>query len=168
LLWCDSDRSPYSRYSFKENFAMLTIGALARATGAKVQTIRYYEEIGLLRAPDRSEGGQRRYDAADRDRLGFIRHARELGFPLDAVRELLDMADHPDRPCAEADALVRRHLGQVRLRIARLRALETELERMIVQCGGDRVADCRVIEVLRDHAECLTDHLSDPDAGPRP
>lgn len=145
---------------------MAGIGAAARHAGVKAQTVRYYEQIGLLRPADRSEGGQRRFSAADLDRLAFIRHARELGFPLGAVRELLDMADHPDRPCAEADALARRHLGQVRRRIARLRALETELERMIAQCSGDRVADCRVIEVLRDHAECLSDHPADPE--PRP
>jgi Cu(I)-responsive transcriptional regulator len=143
---------------------MLTIGALARATGAKVQTIRYYEEIGLLRPPGRSEGGQRRYDAADRDRLGFIRHARELGFPLDAIRELLALADDPDRPCAEADALARRHLDQVERRIRRLEALKAELERMIVECAGERISGCRVIEVLRDHAECLSDHPADPAA----
>lgn len=146
---------------------MLTIGALARATGAKVQTIRYYEEIGLLRAPDRSEGGQRRYDAADRDRLGFIRHARELGFPLDAIRELLALSDDPDRPCAEADAIARRHLVEVGRRIARLEALKAELERMIAECRADRIAGCRVIEVLRDHAECLADHPADADPRPR-
>jgi Cu(I)-responsive transcriptional regulator len=137
---------------------MLTIGALARATGAKVQTIRYYEEIGLLRAPGRSEGGQRRYDAADRDRLGFIRHARELGFALDAIRELLALSDDPERPCAEADAIARRHLTEVEGRIRRLQALKSELERMLVECHADRISGCRVIEVLRDHAECLSDH----------
>ena len=137
---------------------MLTIGALATRTGTKVQTIRYYEEIGLMPEPGRTEGGQRRYGADDLDRLSFIRHARQLGFPLGAIRELLDLGDHPNRPCEEADTIARRHLKQVERRIARLNALRTELRRMVRECGGGRAAECRVLEVLRDHAECLTDH----------
>ena len=137
---------------------MLPIGALSRRTGTKVQTIRYYERIGLMRSPERSGGGQRRYHARDLDRLAFIRHARQLGFPLDAIRELLALADQPQRPCAEADSIARRQLDQVERRIARLKALETELRRMIAECRGGSVAECRVIEVLRDHAECLTPH----------
>ena len=81
----------------------ITIGRVARETGCKVQTIRYYEQIGLLRAPDRSEGNQRRYVRTDVDRLAFIRHARDLGFSIEAIRELLHMADRPDMPCDEAD-----------------------------------------------------------------
>jgi DNA-binding transcriptional MerR regulator len=137
---------------------MLSIGTLSRRTGTKVQTIRYYEQIGLMREPGRSEGGQRRYHEADLDRLAFIRHARQLGFALDAIRELLAMADEPQRSCADADSIARRQLVQVEQRILRLEALRTELERMIAQCYGERVADCRVLEVLRDHSECLTAH----------
>lgn len=137
---------------------MLSIGALARRTGTKVQTIRYYEQIGLMPEPGRTEGGQRRYDAAALDRLAFIRHARELGFGLDAIRELIDLADRPDRPCADVDAIARRHLAEVERRLARLEALRRELGRMLSECGEGRVSDCRVLEVLRDHAECLTEH----------
>jgi DNA-binding transcriptional MerR regulator len=137
---------------------MLSIGTLSRRTGTKVQTIRYYEQIGLMREPGRSEGGQRRYHEADLDRLAFIRHARQLGFALDAIRELLAMADEPQRSCADADSIARRQLVQVEQRILRLEALRTELERMIAQCYGERVADCRVLEILRDHSECLTAH----------
>ena len=137
---------------------MLPIGALARRTNTKVQTIRYYEQIGLMREPGRSEGGQRRYGDADLDRLAFIRHARELGFTLEAIRELLDLVDNPDRPCAEADAIAQRQLVHVDRRIRRLEALKTELTRMIAECAGGRIAECRVIEVLSDHNECLTDH----------
>ena len=137
---------------------MLSIGTLSRRTGTKVQTIRYYEQIGLMREPGRSEGGQRRYHEADLDRLAFIRHARQLGFALDAIRELLAMADEPQRSCADADSIARRQLVQVERRILRLEALRTELERMIAECHGRRVADCRVLEVLRDHSECLTAH----------
>ena len=138
----------------------LTIGRLAREGGCKVQTIRYYEQIGLMPAPVRTEGNQRRYGARQIQRLAFIRHARELGFPLDAVRELLSLSDDTDRSCAAADAIARDHLVAVERRLARLTALKTELERMIEQCRGGSIADCRVIEVLADHshAHCVTDH----------
>jgi DNA-binding transcriptional MerR regulator len=139
---------------------MLTIGALAKRTGTKVQTIRYYEEIGLMPEAERTAGGQRRYGDAALDRLAFIRHARDLGFGLDAIRELLDLSDRPDRPCADVDAIARRHLSDVKRRIERLETLQLELNRMLTQCGEGRVADCRVLEVLRDHAECLTDHTA--------
>ncbi|MFD3188964.1 helix-turn-helix domain-containing protein [Sedimentitalea sp. HM32M-2] len=137
---------------------MLSIGTMAKRTGTKVQTIRYYEQIGLLPEPGRTAGGQRRYGSADLDRLAFVRHARQLGFSLDAIRELLALSDHPDQPCSDADSIARRQLRHVDARIARLEALRGELRRMITQCAGGTVADCRVLEVLRDHAECLTDH----------
>ena len=137
---------------------MLTIGVLAKKTGTKVQTVRYYEQIGLIQDPGRTEGGQRRYGVADLNRLSFIRHARQLGFTLKAIRELLDLSDHPDRPCQEADAIARRQLKQVERRLARLEALRVELRRMVRECSGGGTADCRVLEVLQDHSECLTDH----------
>jgi Cu(I)-responsive transcriptional regulator len=134
-----------------------TIGRLARATGCKVQTIRFYEQIGLLPQPARSEGNQRLYTEADAERLCFVRHCRELGFSLDAIRELLSLADHPDRPCAIADRIAQTHLREVEQRMARLRALQTELRRMIAECRGGRIADCCIIEVLADHRHCLSD-----------
>ncbi len=137
---------------------MLTIGKLAKRTGTKVQTIRYYEQIELMPEPGRTEGGQRRYGDAELDRLSFIRHSRQLGFSLEAIRELLDLSDNPDRPCDEADAIARRQLKQVEQRLSRLNALRTELKRMVRQCSGGHASDCRVLEVLRDHSECLTDH----------
>jgi DNA-binding transcriptional MerR regulator len=137
---------------------MLTIGSLAKRTGAKVQTIRYYEQIGLMPEPGRTEGGQRRYGDAELDRLSFIRHARDLGFGLDAIRELLDLSDRPERPCADVDAIARRHLDDVERRIRRLETLQVELRRMLAQCDEGRVFDCRVLQVLRDHTECLTEH----------
>jgi DNA-binding transcriptional MerR regulator len=137
---------------------MLSIGELSRRTATKVQTIRYYEQVGLMREAERSAGGQRRYAERDLERLAFIRHARELGFPLDAIRELLDLADNPKRPCEEADAIARRQLIRVEQRLRRLEALRAELTRMLEECAGGRVSDCRVIEVLRDHSQCLTDH----------
>lgn len=137
---------------------MLTIGTMAKRTGTNVQTIRYYEQIGLMPEPGRTEGGQRRYGSDELDRLSFIRHSRQLGFSLDAIRELLDLSDHPDRPCDEADVIARRQLRQVEQRMKRLTALRTELRRMVQECSGGNTANCRVLEVLRDHSECLTEH----------
>ena len=132
------------------------IGDLARQTGTKVQTIRYYESIGLLPEPARTAGNQRVYGQDQLDRLGFIKHARDFGFPLDAIRELLDMTDRPAASCTEADEIVSRHLGEVRRRIGRLQALEGELARMLKSCSHGTVADCRVINVLSDHEKCCT------------
>jgi len=137
---------------------MLAIGTLAKRTGTNVQTIRYYEQIGLLPEPGRTGGGQRRYGEDDLDRLAFVRHARDLGFGLDAIRELLDLSDRPDRPCADVDAIARRHLSDVERRIERLETLKIELHRMLAECGAGRVAECRVLGVLQDHSECLTEH----------
>ena len=122
---------------------MLTIGTLSKKTGTKVQTIRYYEQIGVMK---------------DLDRLAFIRHSRQLGFSLEAIRELLDLSDNPSRSCADADVIARRQLTQVERRIKRLQALKKELKRMITECEGNSVAECKIIEVLRDHSECLTEH----------
>lgn len=143
--------------------ARLTIGRVAAAAGSKVQTIRYYEQIGLLPSPPRSEGNQRLYGQEDIRRLAFIRHARELGFPLQAIRDLMSLADQPEQSCEAADAIARAQLKEVERRIERLQALRAELERMIVQCQGGRIADCRIIEVLSDHALCETaDHAGPP------
>ena len=139
-----------------------SIGRLARETGCKVQTIRWYEEIGVMPEPRRTPSNQRVYGPKDAARLAFIRHSRELGFPLDDVREMLAMADQPAESCEAVDAVARRHLNQVRGRIERLEGLEAELERMIEQCRGGKVAHCRIIEVLSDHthARCLSDEHS--------
>ena len=143
---------------------MLTIGKLGQATGVKVPTIRYYEQIGLLPEPERSTGNQRLYGRRVQERLAFIRHARELGFPLEAIRDLLSLSDRPNQSCEAADAIARRQLAAVEQRITRLTALKSELERMVVRCAGGFISDCRVIEVLGDHSLCGTDHVHE--AGP--
>ena len=144
---------------------MLTIGRLGRAAGVKVPTIRYYEQIGLLPEAERSGGNQRLYGQATLERLAFIRHARALGFPLEAIRDLLSLSDNPDQPCAAADAIARSQLQEVNARIARLTALRTELERMVAQCAHGTIAGCRVIEVLGNHALCAETHTPS-DAAP--
>ena len=136
----------------------ITIGNLAAATGTKVQTVRYYEAIGLLRPFGRTEGGHRIYGAEDRQRLSFIRHARELGFAIEAIRELLDLSDNPATSCEIADRIAQRQLKAVESRIKSSVGLRGELRRMLDECSHRRVRDCRVIEVLSDHRHCAADH----------
>jgi DNA-binding transcriptional MerR regulator len=135
----------------------LPIGTLARSAGVKVPTIRYYEQIGLMTAAPRTQSNRRTYGTEDIRRLRFIRHARDLGFEIDEIRQLLALAGDPDKPCEGADAIARKHLVSIEDRIARLTALRTEIARM-VDCGGHgSIGQCRVIEVLADHELC--DHL---------
>lgn len=126
----------------------LTIGKLAKATATKVETVRYYERIGLLGAPDRSEGNYRLYDVQALQRLSFVRRARDLGFSLDQVRALLDLSDDRDRSCGEIDAVAKAHLADVDRKIRDLSALRRELSSLIDQCRQDTVADCRIIGAL--------------------
>lgn len=128
--------------------AMLTIGELGKATETKVETIRYYERIGLLPKPPRTDGNYRAYDKADLGRLSFIRRARDLGFPLDQVRALLSLSDDRGRDCATVDALARDHLAEVERKVTDLTALRRELAALINSCSGGTVAECRIIEAL--------------------
>jgi len=137
---------------------MFSIGALSRETGVKAPTIRYYEQIGLIDAPARTLGNQRRYSDADAQRLRFIRHARDLGLPLEAIRELIALSASPDRSCAQADGVVAQQLGALRARIARLQRLERELARIAQGCQAERVRDCYVLQSLSDHALCAQAH----------
>lgn len=134
----------------------VTIGQASKASGIKAPTTRYYEQIQLLPSPPRSEGNRRLYDADDLRRLRFIRHARELGFEIEPIRELLALAGDPSRPCLSADSIARSHLADIDHKIARLTALRTEVARM-TECAQDSAANCRVIEVLGDHSGCLHD-----------
>ncbi len=140
----------------------LTIGALASATEVKVPTIRYYEQIGLLPKADRTEGNQRRYGQAERERLTFIRHARDLGFSVEDIRELLDLSDKPNTPCDAAHAIADRQVGAIARRIRQLEGLLNELSRIAESCRGGRMAaDCRIIHALADHGQCVQDHRGD-------
>jgi DNA-binding transcriptional MerR regulator len=130
------------------------IGEAARQSGVKVPTIRYYEQIGLLPAPNRSEGNRRHYEASDLRRLAFIRHSRELGFDIEAIRTLLTLQDNPSQPCATADSIAQARLADVVQRIRSLTALKAELELMVEGCRHGKVGECRVIEVLADHSQC--------------
>lgn len=128
----------------------VAIGEAARRSGVKIPTIRYYEQIGLLPAPDRAENQRRVYVAADLNRLAFIRHARELGFDVEAIRTLIALQDDPHQSCAAADETARARLVEVDRRIASLQALRKELMRMVASGCEGRVENCRVIETLSE------------------
>ncbi|CAN7334063.1 helix-turn-helix domain-containing protein [Agrobacterium genomosp. 3] len=137
---------------------MLSIGELSKRTGVKVPTIRYYEQMGLIREADRSDGNQRRYEKSDLERLAFIRHARDLGLNIDAIRELIALSQHRQMPCEGADRIAAEHLADVREKIAKLRKLEHELERIVAHCDGHSIEDCYVIRALSDHGMCGGEH----------
>ena len=139
---------------------MYSIGELSRKAQVKVPTIRYYEQAGLMPEPERSDGNQRRYGRAELERLTFIRHARALGLSLVEIRELLALSSHPEKPCDRADRIAADHLATVREKIARLRKLESELERIVSHCEGHTIGDCYVIRALSDHGLCTGDHES--------
>ncbi|PTM60619.1 MerR family transcriptional regulator [Phreatobacter oligotrophus] len=131
----------------------LPIGQAAAQSGVQVPTIRYYEQIGLLPSPLRSEGNRRLYSEAEIRRLAFIRHARELGFGVDAIRALLALQDNPQRSCTEADVIARARLADVEHRIASLTALRKVLRRMITACAGGSVSECMVVEMLAENSQ---------------
>jgi len=125
------------------------IGDLARLTGTKVNTIRFYEETGLLPQAARTEAGRRTYSEADLRRLAFVRHARSLGFSTVMIRSFLDLAEHPERECDEARDIASSHLVDVKQRVRQLKALQAELSRMVAECSqGRRMANCRIMEAL--------------------
>lgn len=126
----------------------LSIGDLAKATDTKVVTIRYYERIGLLPEPKRTAGNYRSYSASHLGRLSFIRRARDLGFAIEQVRDLLSLSDQRDRPCEAVDVIAREHLSEVESKIRDLEALRRELDSIIRQCGRGTIADCKIIDAL--------------------
>ena len=136
----------------------MKIGELSRTTGANIETIRYYERIGLLPEPDRTTANYRSYGDAHRSRLVFVRHSRDLGFTIEEIRSLLDLSDHPERDCGDADRIATGHLEQVEAKIAQLETLRDELSRIVGRCRGGVAADCRVIEALGDHRLCAAAH----------
>ncbi|RJT28163.1 MerR family transcriptional regulator [Mesorhizobium waimense] len=123
-------------------------GELARRTGSNLETVRYYEKIGLLPEPPRTPGGYRSYDTGHERRLRFILRARELGFSLEEVRELLRLVDERDRPCADVRIVATTHLDDVRAKIADLRRMEQVLKDVVRQCGDGTLPECPLIETL--------------------
>lgn len=121
---------------------------LARRTGCKLETIRYYEKIGVMPEPPRTPSGYRVYDADHVSRLKFILRARELGFSIHETRGLLDLVDGGDQTCAEVKERTERHLAEVRTKIADLKRIKTVLSTIASRCSGEDVPECPVLETL--------------------
>lgn len=126
----------------------MKIGELAAATSTKVETVRYYEKIGLLAPPARSASNYRSYGNEHLARLSFIRRARYLGFTLEAVRELLTLSDDNEKSCEAVDEIATAHLEEVERKITDLSALRSELTRVLGSCRHGTIADCKIIESL--------------------
>lgn len=127
----------------------LSIGELAQQSGCKVPTIRYYEEIGLLSPPLRTEGGHRVYDSEAARQLFFIHRSRELGFSLKAIRSLLALSASTDAPCTDVDAIAGQHLNDILGKISALSSMRDALSDLIEQCRKTTIIECRVIDALQ-------------------
>lgn len=128
----------------------MKISDAAAASGCHLETIRYYERVGLMPAPARTASGYRTYRPAEVERLRFISRGRELGFSLEEIRSLLRLDDDPKMSCGNVDAIARAHLTDIRQRIDELHRMATELERVIAQCAGGERGYCTILNALRD------------------
>jgi DNA-binding transcriptional MerR regulator len=126
----------------------LTIGRIAREADTQVETVRYYERIGLLRPPARTDANYRVYGVDDLGRLSFIRRARELGFSIDQVRSLLTLADKTTEPCGPIEEVARSHRQMVESKISDLLALKLKLDTLIRECGQGSTFECSIIDAL--------------------
>ena len=124
------------------------IGTLSAATGVNIETIRYYEKIGLIPAPPRTEGRQRVYDGTHLKRLTFIRRSRELGFSLDEIRALLGLLRGGDLSCAEVKTMTEQHVTDIRRKVKDLKKLERVLTELTAKCRGNTVPDCPILDAL--------------------
>jgi MerR family mercuric resistance operon transcriptional regulator len=124
------------------------IGTLAERTGVNIETIRYYERVGLLPAPPRTGGRHRAYDEGHVQRLSFIRRSRELGFPLDDIRTLLRLASTGNMDCCATREITLCHLADIRGKIASLKKLERALKSMTDACRPSRQLSCPIIDAL--------------------
>jgi MerR family transcriptional regulator, mercuric resistance operon regulatory protein len=132
---------------------LIAIGALSKHTGTNIETVRYYERVGLLPAPARSSGGYRLYGTDHLKRLNFIRRARALGFSLAEVRKLLALADQRRRPCADVRVAAAAHLEEVKAKIADLRQMERVLKDTVARCETDTGSHCPMIDALYTDTE---------------
>ena len=130
----------------------MRIGELAKATGTKAETIRYYEREGILPYADRTDSNYRDYSKDHLATLTFVRRARELGFSMAQVRELLALSDRDDKPCQDVDRLARSQIDEVQRKIDDLTAMRDELSRMLAACDTDEIGQCRIVESLANGA----------------
>jgi MerR family mercuric resistance operon transcriptional regulator len=128
----------------------LSIGGLSKQSGVNIETIRYYEKIGVMPTPGRSAAGYRVYGADHLKRLSFVRRSRQLGFSLDEIRGLLHLVDGDVYTCAQVRDLTLDHLAEIRRKIADLKRLKRVMEEMAAQCSGERAPECAIIDALFD------------------
>ncbi len=135
-----------------EHFETMGVGELAARSGVKSETVRYYEKAGLMPEPPRSPGGHRLYRREHLKRLSFIRRARELGFPIRQVRELLNFIDEPAHTCGEVKGMAMRQAREVQRKIDDLQRLRDALNQMAARCngGGYSIENCPIIDALFD------------------
>jgi Cu(I)-responsive transcriptional regulator len=127
----------------------MRIGELARRTGVRVETIRWYEKAGLLKKPDRSAANYRDYDQQALARLSFVKRGRDLGFSLEQIGQLMDLTRHPTSDCATVNAIASEHLSQIEHKIADLAALRHELTGLVETCSGSgAIGDCDILRAL--------------------
>ena len=126
------------------------IGKLSKQSGVNIETIRYYEKIGVMPAPGRNAGGFRIYGPDHLKRLSFVRRSRQLGFSLDEIRNLLRLVDGHAHTCAEVHALMLSHLAEIRRKIRDLRRLQRAMAEMAAQCSGESVPECPIVDALFD------------------
>lgn len=126
---------------------------LAKRAGVRVETVLFYEKAGLLRSPPRTESNYRSYQPEDADRLSFIRRARELGFDLTTIRQLLAASDDRGQDCSTIDKMARKQLAEIQQKILDLKALEFQLRSLVSQCAGGIISECRIIEALASGAK---------------
>lgn len=145
----------------------MRIGELGQSTGVDIETIRYYERAGLLPPPARQANGYRAYGAAHLERLAFIRHCRALDMPLAEVRRLLGFLDHPQSDCGDVNCLIDAQLARVRARLASMRALERQLERLRGRCNEEHATtECGILHelVAAAHGEGCACHSAPAEA----
>jgi len=128
----------------------MMIGAMSKATGCNIETIRYYERVGILPSPPRTSGGHRDYDNQHLKRLNFVRRSRELGFSLDEIRQMLRLVEGGDVTCTQVHAMASEHLADVQSKIADLTRMERTLQDTTAKCAGGTTPDCPIIDVLFD------------------
>lgn len=126
------------------------IGELSKRTGVHIETVRYYERIGVLPKPPRTEGGYRLYDQEQIKRLSFVKRSRDLGFSLNEVRALLDLVDTGKYTCGQVHEMTKVHLESVRKKVADLRRLERVLKDMAAECSRGNIPDCPIVDTLFD------------------
>jgi len=126
-----------------------TRGVLAKRSGVNAETIRYYEKVALLHQPDRSAGGHRIYSEEDYRRLCFVRRCREMGFSLDEIRSLLSLVDGEQVSCERVKSIADDHLRDIQIKIADLQRMEQTLKSISINCSGENVPECPIIDALQ-------------------